>query len=147
MVPEVRWQFYPRVAAHPAARAFVESLVKRQQAAKTVDAYARNLEDLLRTWPDASPERVTEADAADLDDYLAGLHCRAPARLHRDAAGVRGTGLADATIQQRLVTVRLFYDFCIHRRLRRNPVNPVPRGHWRGAYPERGPLPRRKRLP
>ena len=134
MVPEVRWQFYPRVAAHPAARAFVESLVKRQQAAKTVDAYARNLEDLLRSWPDAPPERVLEAGVADLDDYLARLHGR-------------GSGLADATIQQRLVTVRLFYDFCLHRRLRRNPVNPVPRGHWRGAYPQRGPLPRKKRLP
>ena len=147
MVPEVRWQFYPRVAGHPAARAFVESLLKRQQAAKTIDAYARNLEDLLRTRPGAPPERVTEADAADLDDYLAQLHRRGPARPSRDVSYVSGTGLADATIQQRLVTVRLFYDFCIHRQLRRNPVNPVPRGHWRGAYPERGPLPRRKRLP
>ena len=116
MVPEVRWQFYPRVAAHPATRAFVESLVKRQQAAKTVDAYARNLEDLLRTWPDAPPERVTEADAADLDDYLARLHDRGPARPTSTTGPGSGTGLADATIQQRLVTVRLFYDFCIHRR-------------------------------
>ena len=91
MVPEVWWQFYPRVAAHPAAKAFVESLVKRQKAAKTVDAYARNLEDLLRTWPDASPERVTEAAAADLDDYLARLHTRGPAQ-KTDSAGPRTTG-------------------------------------------------------
>lgn len=147
MTPEIRWQFYPRVAAHPAARAFVESLVKRQKAAKTVDAYARNLEDLLRTWPDAPPERVTEAAAADLEDYLARLHTRGPARPGSPLGPQSGRALSDATIQQRLVTARLFYDFCIHRRLRRDPVHPLPRGHWRGVSPARGPLPRKKRLP
>src|SRR3989442_5411681 len=114
MTPEIKWQYYPRVTAHPAAKAFVESLAKRQKAAKTVDAYARNLEDLLRTWPDAPPERVTEAAAADLDDYLARLHTRGPAQRNGLAGPGTSRGLSDATIQQRLVTTRLFYDFCIH---------------------------------
>ena len=84
----IPWPSYPAVAAHPATRAFVEALAKRQRAAKTIDAYARNLEDLLRTWTGASPERVVEADAADVDSYLA--------RLADDR------GLSDATVRQRL---------------------------------------------
>jgi integrase/recombinase XerD len=137
MTREIPWRFYPSVADHPAARDFVESLAKRQHAAKTIDAYARNLEDFLRTWPGAPPERALEADAADLDGYLAGLRTRAPARAGRTGGAPRETRLSDATVQQRLVTVRLFYDFCLQRGLRRNPISPVPRGL----------LPRRRRLP
>lgn len=121
------------MAAHPAAQAFIEALVKRQKAAKTIDAYARNLEDLLRTWPEAPPERIVEADMGDIDDYLDGL--------------VDQRGLSAATVQQRLVTARLFFDFCLQRSLRQHPVNPVPRGSSRGAHPQRGLLPRRRRLP
>lgn len=147
MTPEIPWRFYPLVAGHPAARAFVESLAKRQRAAKTIDAYARNLEDFLRTWPGAPPERVLEADAADLDDYLAQLHTRLPARVSRTNGADGDPRLADATIQQRLVTVRLFYDFCLQRGLRRNPLSPVVRGQRYGAELARGLLPRRRRLP
>jgi integrase/recombinase XerD len=135
----INWQYYPGVAAHPAMRAFIESLAKRQRAAKTIDAYARNLEDLLHTWPDASPERLVEADAADLEEYLDRLVARSTSQPGSLAAPRRG--LADATIQQRLVTARLVYDFCLDRQLRQNPRNPVPRGRWHGAGPQRGPLP------
>jgi integrase/recombinase XerD len=129
----ITWQSYPAAAAHPAAHAFLEALGKRQKAAKTLDAYARNLEDLLRTWPDAPPGRIVEADFADIEYYLERL--------------VDERRLSDATIQQRLVTARLFFDFCLQRSLRRNPVNPVPRGSGRGAYPRHGLVPRRQRLP
>lgn len=138
----VNWQHYPRVAAHSAARAFIEALVKRQKAPKTIDAYARNLDDLLRTWPDA-PERIVEADAANIDTYLESLATRA--HLHSDDEGGPASHryLSDATIQQRLVTTRLFFDFCLQRHLRQDPVNPVARG----SYPRRGLFPQRKRLP
>jgi integrase/recombinase XerD len=146
---EIKWQYYPRVAVHPVARAFVEMLDKRQKAAKTIDAYARNLDDFLRLWPDAPPERIVEADAADIDTYLE--HCFAPRAGSGRAAGetVPGRRLADATIHQRLVTVRLFYDFCIQRQLRRNPRNPVPRGSLghHGAAPQRGLVRHRARPP
>lgn len=147
MTPEIAWRFYPLVANHPAARAFVESLAKRQHAAKTIDAYARNLEDFPRTWPGASPERVLEADAADLDDYLAQLYTRFRARASRTNNLPHDTRLSDATVQRRLVTLRLFYDFCLQRGLRQNPISPVRRGQRQGADPVRGLLPRRRRLP
>jgi integrase/recombinase XerD len=143
----ISWPHYPRVAAHPAAHAFVESLAKRQKAAKTIDAYARNLEDLLATWPNAPPERVLEADAADIDTYLDRLFARGPARLGSTVVHLSGRGLADATIQQRLVTARLFFDFCIARQFRADPTNPVPRGQWRSPTPRPSLVPRRRRLP
>ncbi len=49
---EIQWHYYPLVAGHAITRAFVESQVKRQKRPKTVDAYARNLEDLMRTIND-----------------------------------------------------------------------------------------------
>jgi integrase/recombinase XerD len=143
----IDWRACPRVAAHPAARAFVEALAKRQKAPKTIDAYARNLEDLLATWPDAPPERAVNATAADVDAYLERLFARGPAYPGTTVVHLTGRGLADATIQQRLVTARLFFDFCVHRDLRTDPRNPVPRGRWRGARSVRGLVPRRARLP
>jgi integrase/recombinase XerD len=51
---------------------------------------------------------------------------------HRRSANVvaidSGTGLANATIQQRLVPVRLFYDFLMEEGLRES--NPVGRGRY-----------------
>lgn len=143
----VDWQHYPHVATHSAARAFVEMLVKRQKSAKTIDAYARNLEDLLRTWPDLARDRLVEATASDIDTYLASLATRAQVQPGDRDGSVGSRPLSNATIQQRLVTTRLFFDFCIHRHLRHDPVNPVPRGSWRGQSPRRGLLPRQQRLP
>lgn len=150
----VKWQYYPLVSTHPATRSFVESLVKRHLSAKTVDAYARNLEDLQRVFAAQTPPvEVVEATVADIETYLDHLWSRprssVPAarrarRARHDSvaqpdSGVGvGTGVdvgvgvsmgvADATIRQRLVTARLFYDFCLERELRAHANNPVPRG-------------------
>ncbi|MFF7234384.1 hypothetical protein [Streptomyces sioyaensis] len=58
-------------------------------------------------------------------------------------------GLANATIQQRLVPVRLFYDFLMEAGLRES--NPVGRGwytpgRWAGGQ-QRGLVPRLTKLP
>jgi integrase len=60
-----------------------------------------------------------------------------------------GSGLANATIQQRLVPVRLFYDFLIEEGLRES--NPVGRGRYTpgrkfGGY-QHGLVPRLTKLP
>jgi len=60
-----------------------------------------------------------------------------------------GSGLANATIQQRLVPVRLFYDYLIEEGLRES--NPVGRGRYTpgrkfGGY-QRGLVPRLTKLP
>ena len=44
---EVGWEHFLQVAAHPAARSFVERLEAKEKRPKTIDAYARAIEDLL----------------------------------------------------------------------------------------------------
>jgi integrase len=60
-----------------------------------------------------------------------------------------GAGLANATIQQRLVSVRLFYDFLMEEGLRES--NPVGRGRYtpgrRQSGQQRGLVPRLTKLP
>jgi len=144
LVDEVRWQFYPRAAAHAEGRRFIESLVKRGKSPKTIDAYARCIDDLIGTL---GAGRVIDADADDFDTYLAHLRAREPAR-GRKVLHLNGTGLSDNTIHQRVVVARLFFDFCIHRRLRQDPFNPVPLGRWATSFAAvRGPVPKRLRLP
>jgi len=60
-----------------------------------------------------------------------------------------GVGLSNATLQQRLVPVRLFYDFLVEEGLRES--NPVGRGRYtsrsHGGGQQRGLIPRLTRLP
>lgn len=61
-----------------------------------------------------------------------------------------GAGLANATIQQRLVAVRLFYDFLVEEG--RREINPVGRGRYTagkrfGGIREKGLVPRYTKLP
>ncbi|MGW6963305.1 hypothetical protein ACWGET_04490 [Streptomyces zaomyceticus] len=60
-----------------------------------------------------------------------------------------GSGLANATIQQRLVPVRLFYDFLMEEGLRES--NPVGRGRYtpgrRRGGQQHGLVPRLTKLP
>ena len=75
---EIRWEYYPLVAAHPATHAFVAQLSLKGKRAKTIDAYARAIEDLLNYFSGKDPSLVLEADEADLDGYIAHLKRRAP---------------------------------------------------------------------
>ncbi len=154
---EVRWDHYPRVANHAAARAFVERLVLKGKRPKTVDAYARAIEDLLAYFTTTDPERLLEADEADLDGYIASLNRRGPKKRGRggmieDDTKIRyltGRKLSDNTIAQRIVACRLFYDFLLHKHLRADPINPIARGSngRDGHHPVQGPVRRYKRLP
>jgi integrase/recombinase XerD len=60
------------------------------------------------------------------------------------------TGLANATLQQRVTALRLYYDYLIEEGLR--PDNPVGRGHYTarkgfGGYRERALIPHYHKLP
>jgi integrase/recombinase XerD len=156
-VQAVKWEHYPLVADHPAARSFVERLALKGKRPKTVDAYARAIEDLLVYFSQREPERLLEADEADLDSYIASLKQRGPKKRGRggmieDATKVRyltGRMLSENTIAQRIVACRLFYDFLLRKRLRADPVNPIARGSdgRDGRHPTRGPVRRHMRLP
>jgi len=151
---EVQWKHYPLVAVHSAARSFVERLVLKGKRPKTVDAYARAIEDLLVSFDKAE---VLEATEADLDSYIANLKLRKPKKRGRggmieDETKIRyltGRKLSTSTIAQRVVACRLFYDFLIRKNLRTDPVNPVARGSdgRDGQHPVRGPVGKQQRLP
>jgi integrase/recombinase XerD len=154
---EVHWAHYPAVAANPAAHAFVERLILKEKRPKTVDAYARAIEDLLMYFAGTDPARVLEADEADLDGYIASLKRRSPKKRGRggtmeDESKIRHLTqcqLSDNTIAQRIVACRLFYEFLIRKRLRADPINPIARGSdgRAGTPPVRGPGRHRQRLP
>lgn len=154
---EVKWEHYPRVATHPATRAFVERLVLKGKRPKTVDAYARAIEDLCAYFSKQDSERLLEADEADLDGYIASLKRADPKKRGRggmieDQTKIRyltGRKLSDNTIAQRVVACRLFYDFLIRKSLRTDPINPIARGNTGrdGQRPVRGPVSKRQRLP
>ena len=155
--PEVQWEHYPLVAAHPAARSFVERLALKGKRPKTVDAYARSIEDLLAYFTETDPSRILEADEADLDGYIAHLKQQRPKK-HRgggvmvDETKIRyltGQKLSESTIAQRIVACRLFYDFLLRKRLRSDPVNPIERGNdgRSGQRPARGPVSKKQYLP
>jgi integrase/recombinase XerD len=154
---EVQWEYYPFVAQHSATRAFVERLSLKGKRPKTIDAYARAIEDLLVYFNTTDIMRVIEADEGDLDSYIAHLKQRGPKKrgqggVTEDHSKIRyltGRKLSDNTIAQRVVACRLFYDFLIGKRLRSDPINPIARGNSGrdGQHPVRGPVSPRKRLP
>lgn len=160
-IHEIRWEHYPRVAAHSAARSFIERLVAKEKRPKTIDAYARAIEDLLAYFERTDPSRVLEADETDLDGYIADLKRRGPKKRGRGGTiedafqgetkihYLTGRKLSDNTIVQRVVACRLFYDFLLRKNLRSDPINPIERGSdgRDGGRPRRGPVGRKRRLP
>src|SRR5260370_22569610 len=76
--PVIRWEYYPHVSAQAATRAFVQRLVLGGQRPKTVDAYSRAIEDLLSYFLETDPERLLQADEADLFAYIAQLKPSSP---------------------------------------------------------------------
>jgi integrase/recombinase XerD len=154
---EINWEHYPRVATHPATRAWVSRLVLKGKRPKTVDAYARAIEDLLKYFSEREPSRLLEADEADLDGYIAFLKrtsrkSRGRGGMIEDQMKIRyltGRRLSDNTIAQRVVACRLFYDFLVRKSLRADPINPIARGNagQDGQRPVRGPVSKQQRLP
>jgi integrase len=114
-----------------------------------VVAYARGLSEYLERCREqgVDPLTVTRADAA---GYVRELMSRPNGRTSQEASDAAPAGLANATLRQRLVAVRLFYDFLIDEGVR--PTNPVGRGRYTpgrvtiGGQP-RPLVPRLTRLP
>src|SRR5947209_18518352 len=99
----IRWEYYPEAAHHPVTRSFIESMAKRQKRPKTIDAYARNLEDLIRVFQQEQVD-LGEAQLADIDTFIDNLHHRPPPNGRERIFYATGRGLYDATIRQRTIT-------------------------------------------
>lgn len=118
------------------------------RAPRTIDAYARGLAEYLLLCEREAVDPVT-ANRAHVAVFVRELTSR-PHRRGRNVVSLdSGAGLANATIQQRLVPVRLFYDFLMEEGLRTS--NPVGRGRYtpgrRSAGHQRGLVPRLTKLP
>jgi len=147
MNPEdISWERYPGVANHQHACTWLTIQCQLQLAKNTIDAYARALEDFLH-FCYREQIIINEANRGDIARYVHHLS-HVPRPDHHP--GQPEHGLANATIQQRLTAVRLFYDYLMEEGIREN--NPVGRGRYTpgnafGGQRDRGLLPRFRKLP
>ena len=119
-----------------------------QLAPNTVAAYGRAIEDYL-SFCARQELVVTTVSAAAIATYVNDLATR-PVPRRPAASTAPAAGLSNATMQQRLTVVRLFYDYLCEEGLRLD--NPVGRGRYTpgrsfGGLRDRGLLPRYQTLP
>jgi len=109
-------------------------------ADSTVEAYARGIEEYLEFAQrfDAAVEAVTPVDIALYVRYL----------LRRPNGRDGESDLANATVQQRITAVRLFYEYLVEEGVREH--NPVARGRYTPGNSfagQRALVPRHRKLP
>lgn len=144
--PAVRW---PDLARCPEALRWLRVQSDLGLAPRTIAAYARGLADYLAVCVREAIDPLT-AGRAEIARYVRDLvrrpHPRGAAVVSIDS----GAGLANATLQQRLVVVRLFYDYLVEEGQRE--MNPVGRGRYTpgrafGGHRDRALIPRFTKLP
>ncbi|ONI88150.1 hypothetical protein ALI22I_19630 [Saccharothrix sp. ALI-22-I] len=134
----VRWERYPLVDQHPVARRWLQFTANIGRAWNTVDAYGRAVDDHLAfcltvgATPEAARPDVLAAWIGDM---------------HQRPNPNGGVGLANSTIQVRIVGVRSFYDFLVEEGIRER--NPVRRGQSsrRGGRAKQGLVRRVEKAP
>jgi site-specific recombinase XerD len=145
----IKWQHYPSVLLLPAAKAWLDIQANLGLARNTIEAYGRALEDYLQLCARLQFTPVS-ASREHISAYIRDLTSRRSPLGSNVRAFDSGVGLSNATMQQRITAVRLFYDYLIEEGLRSD--NPVGRGRYTpgrnfGFARERGLLPRYRRLP
>lgn len=146
---EVRWERYPEVAGNESTRAWLRIEGNLGLAQNTIEAYGRALEDYLK-FNAASKVDILTAKREHIAAYIHDLASRRNPQRPKVVAIDSGAGLANATLQQRLTAIRLFYDFLIEEGIRTS--NPVGRGRYTpgkgfGNVRDRGLIPRFRKLP
>ena len=143
------WDHFPRIASLPSATSWLTIQANLGLAPNTLAAYGRALEDYLSFCQ----RRAVAADSASREHIAAYVH-DLTARPNPRGAKVRridsGVGLANATLQQRLTAIRLFYDFLVEEGQR--DTNPVGRGRYTpgkafGGLRDPGLIPRFRKMP
>jgi integrase len=140
---------WPVLGRHVHAATWLQVWSDLGRAPRTIDAYGRGLSEYLLVCEREGVDPVA-ATRVSVAVFVRDLTSRPP---HRGANVVSidsGTGLSNATIQQRLVPVRLFYDFLMEEGLRES--NPVGRGRYTpgrrvAGGGQRGLVPRLTKLP
>ena len=146
---DIRWQRYPRIAECDRARAWLLLQANLGLANNSLEAYARAAEDYL-AFSVVRDVPIITATKDHIAAYVRDLTSRPNRRGANAVALDSGAGLANATLQQRITAVRLFYDYLIEEGLR--STNPVGRGRYTpgkgfGGARDRGLIPRFTKLP
>jgi site-specific recombinase XerD len=118
-------------------------------AHNTLIAYAAALEDYLAVTAKIPHDPVT-ATRETIAHYVHDLATRPNPRLANRPGMAAHAGLANATMQQRITAIRLFYDYLLEQGLRAD--NPVGRGRFTpgkafGGQRDRSLIPRYHTLP
>ncbi|HLU11980.1 MAG TPA: site-specific integrase [Oceanobacillus sp.] len=116
---EIHWERCPQIASHEQARTWLTIQARLGLSANTLEAYSRGLEDYFTVCQRAAIPVLT-AKHEHIAQYVHDLATRT-----RPGGKV---GLANATMQQRLTAVRLFYDYLVEEGIREK--NPVGRGKY-----------------
>ncbi|MGI5373374.1 tyrosine-type recombinase/integrase [Streptomyces sp. CA-251387] len=145
VVLEEKW---PVLGRHERAAEWLRIWTDLGRAPRTIDAYARGLAEYLLVCERDGIDPVA-ANRLHVAAFVKELSTRPSRRGTNVVALDSGAGLANATLQQRLVPVRLFYDYLIEEGLRES--NPVGRGRYTpgrnfGGH-QRGLVPRLTKLP
>jgi site-specific recombinase XerD len=148
---QIKWEQFPEVANNPLTRAWLVRQAQLSLASNTLKAYGRAMSDFL-AFCQRSCICVRDATKADILGYIDDMNQRA----NPNGDAIRylhsGVGLANATMQQRLTVVRLFYDYLLEENLRQDLRNPVGKGKYTpgkmfAGRRERALLPHYKRYP
>jgi site-specific recombinase XerD len=141
---------WPILERHDRAAEWLQVWTDLGRAPRTIDAYGRGLAEYLEICERDHVDPIT-ANRAHVAVFVRELTTR-PSRRGANVVSIdSGAGLSNATLQQRLVPVRLFYDFLIEEGLRE--ANPVGRGRYTpgrqrgGGHGQRGLVPRLTKLP
>ena len=121
------WVKWPVLGRHERAAEWLSIWADLGRAPRTIDAYARGLAEYLEACERNGIDPVA-ATRAQVAAFVRELRTRPSRRGGNVVALDSGAGLANATLQQRLVPVRLFYDFLVEEGARES--NPVGRGRY-----------------
>ena len=146
---EIDWSRYPLTAENNLGRRWLQIQRDLGLAQNTVEAYGRGLEEYLTFLRDFQRE-PREADGEVIASYVHRLRAR-PGAVRGNIISIDSQpALSNATLQQRLTVIRLFYDFLLEER--QCEKNPVGRGRYTpgnafGSARERGLIQRYHTLP
>lgn len=121
------WDHFPITAAHHDAKRWIQSCVMLGLAPNTITAYARAIEGFLAFCQSRSIE-VRSTSREVIAKYVGDLRAQ-PRRERSNVVRIdSGALLSNATLQQRLTAVRLFFDFLVEDQFIK--VNPLGRGRY-----------------
>src|SRR5258708_2948950 len=146
---KIEWSRYPLVAENDLGRRWLQIQCDLGLARNTVEAYGRGLEEYLR-FVRALGIAPTDAGGEKIAAYVRSLRLRPGATRGKGISIGCKPVLSNATLQQRLTVIRVFYDFLVEEQ--HCSQNPVGRGRYTsgkafGSAKEHGLIQRFRTLP